>query len=235
MEQRTLRLGDIVDDYCPRERRITNHAIVAIVEDAIRLTRCTTCEHEHEYRHAREPRRRRKSSTAALFNEVLAGMGGTQLVPPDEASADDVPAAAAAAPAPVPATAPAPLPDATAESINGEQPAEPAVAANGETADRRVDDADLWPAHRTLIRATLPKLSNEPPPRPIPEFTMHQRSPKGRHQRNLRLLYGPQGDPFGRPLRPQDGQGRGGGQNGRGGAAQGSDKPRRRRRGGKRR
>src|SRR5262245_61791875 len=30
MEQRPLRLGDNVDDYCPRERRVTNHAIVAI-------------------------------------------------------------------------------------------------------------------------------------------------------------------------------------------------------------
>ena len=29
MEQRRLRLGDILDDYCPRERRVTNHAIVA--------------------------------------------------------------------------------------------------------------------------------------------------------------------------------------------------------------
>ena len=41
MEQRPLRLGDLVDDYCPRERRVTNHAIVAIVNDSIRQTRCT--------------------------------------------------------------------------------------------------------------------------------------------------------------------------------------------------
>ena len=34
MEQRSLRLGDLVDDYCPRERRVTNHVIVAIVDDA---------------------------------------------------------------------------------------------------------------------------------------------------------------------------------------------------------
>ena len=29
--QRQLRLGDILDDYCPRERRVTNHAIVAMI------------------------------------------------------------------------------------------------------------------------------------------------------------------------------------------------------------
>ena len=33
MEQRRLRLGDILDDYCPRERRVTNHAVVAMIED----------------------------------------------------------------------------------------------------------------------------------------------------------------------------------------------------------
>ena len=65
MEQRPLRLGDVVDDYCPRERRVTNHAIVAIVEDVIRQTRCTACDAEHPYKGAREPRLRRKPGTAA--------------------------------------------------------------------------------------------------------------------------------------------------------------------------
>ena len=48
MQQRQLRLGDIVDDYCPRERRVTNHAIVAMVEQDVKQTRCTTCDTEHE-------------------------------------------------------------------------------------------------------------------------------------------------------------------------------------------
>ena len=35
---------------------------------------------------------------------------------------------------------------------------------------------EIWPANRQLIRATLPRVEGEqPPPRPIPEFTMHQR------------------------------------------------------------
>ena len=57
----SLRLGDVVDDYCPRERRIANHVIVAIVEDQIRQTRCTTCDAEHEYKHAKVPRPRASS------------------------------------------------------------------------------------------------------------------------------------------------------------------------------
>src|ERR1700674_5614435 len=72
--QRQLRLGDILDDYCPRERRVTNHAVVAMVGPDVKQTRCSTCETEHEYKHARVPRQRRKSETpAALYSQVLAG------------------------------------------------------------------------------------------------------------------------------------------------------------------
>src|SRR3954447_19418391 len=75
MEQRRLRLGDIVDDYCPRERRVTNHAIVAMVEEDVKQTRCTTCDAEHPYKGCQAPRRRsRKDSTGTLYKEVLAGI-----------------------------------------------------------------------------------------------------------------------------------------------------------------
>jgi hypothetical protein len=60
MEQRSLRLGDLVDDYCPRERRVTNHVIVVLADDAIRQTRCHTCEAEHEYKGAKVPRKKLK-------------------------------------------------------------------------------------------------------------------------------------------------------------------------------
>src|SRR6478609_9130814 len=73
MEQRRLRLGDILDDYCPRERRLTNHAIVAMIEEDIKQTRCTTCDAEHAYKGGKLPKRRKKETTAALYNEVLAG------------------------------------------------------------------------------------------------------------------------------------------------------------------
>ena len=74
MQQRQLRLGDILDDYCPRERRLTNHAVVAMVGDTVKQTRCTTCDTEHEYKHAKVPRQRRKSDApAALYAQVAAG------------------------------------------------------------------------------------------------------------------------------------------------------------------
>src|SRR5438105_9132547 len=73
MQQRQLRLGDILDDYCPRERRVTNHAVVAMVGADVKQTRCTTCDAEHEYKHAKVPRQRRKADTpAALYAQVAA-------------------------------------------------------------------------------------------------------------------------------------------------------------------
>ena len=73
MQQRQLRLGDILDDYCPRERRVTNHAVVAMIGEDVKQTRCTTCDADHEYKHAKVPRQRRKTETpAALYSQVLA-------------------------------------------------------------------------------------------------------------------------------------------------------------------
>jgi hypothetical protein len=72
MQQRQPRLGDVVDDYCPRERRVTNHAIVAMVGDQVRLTRCTTCDAEHDYKEARvPPQRKKKDGSGALYQQVL--------------------------------------------------------------------------------------------------------------------------------------------------------------------
>src|SRR5882762_9108397 len=83
MQQRQLRLGDILDDYCPRERRVTNHAVVAMVGEDVKQTRCTTCDAEHEFKHAKVPRQRRKSETpAALYSQVLAN--GPKVVTHDQ-------------------------------------------------------------------------------------------------------------------------------------------------------
>src|SRR3954464_323470 len=73
MQQRQLRLGDILDDYCPRERRVTNHVIVAMIADDVKQVRCTTCDADHEYKHAKVPRQRRKTETpAVLYAQVAA-------------------------------------------------------------------------------------------------------------------------------------------------------------------
>ena len=83
MLPRQLRVGDLVDDYCPRERRLSNHAIVALVGEDVRQVRCTTCDAEHEYPRregaGRAARRRRVSRRpAAAARAVVAEAGAPE-------------------------------------------------------------------------------------------------------------------------------------------------------------
>ena len=101
MEQRRVRLGDVLDDYCPRERRVTNHVVVAIVDNDIKLTRCTTCDTEHPYKAARVPPRRQTRLVPALSNAgadgALIAAPATQAAPKPPPPADTPPAAASSA------------------------------------------------------------------------------------------------------------------------------------------
>src|SRR2546430_9956562 len=108
--QRQLRLGDILDDYCPRERRVTNHVVVAMVGPDVKQTRCATCDAEHEYKHAKVPRQRRKpASPAALYAQVVAGA-------PKRIAHEAAPGAAADVDAETPATDGRPEVDERAEA-----------------------------------------------------------------------------------------------------------------------
>jgi hypothetical protein len=178
MEQRPLRLGDIVDDYCPRERRVTNYAVVAMVEEDIKQTRCTTCDAEHPYKGGKAPRRRRKEAPT-LYKEVLAGKPET-----------DAPVVSSTAPTPVlesdgdgvvddddyrsdgnGESDPSPSPEALADS---EAPSDELTAdvATG-------SEPEEGPVHRPLIRATLPRPEGQKDARPLPEFTIRQAGGRG--------------------------------------------------------
>jgi hypothetical protein len=50
-----LRLGDVIDDYCVKCRRITNHSVVSLVASQAAKVRCRTCYHDHDYRHEQAP------------------------------------------------------------------------------------------------------------------------------------------------------------------------------------
>ena len=80
MQQRRFRPGDVLDDYCPRERRITDHAVVAMIDDRIKQTRCVVCDAEHEYKEGKVPPQRRKRPQSALFAQVLDGLQAPQRV-----------------------------------------------------------------------------------------------------------------------------------------------------------
>jgi hypothetical protein len=181
MQQRRLRPGDILDDYCPRERRLTDHAVVAMVENEVKQVRCTACDAEHEYKRGKMPTlRRKKDSVSAAYQEVLASVtsdpaiaqavGALRDEPLEAVVQADPPAGSAGAISPAPVQAsPVPAPKAA-----------PVVTHPGDAGAGQPRDAgsDGFRVHRRLIRATLPRPENQPVVRPIPEFTMHQ--PQGR-------------------------------------------------------
>ncbi len=171
MEQRRLRLGDILDDYCPRERRVTNHAVVAMIEEDVKQTRCTTCDAEHPYKGGREPRRRKKDAPAALYREVLADMPEA---PPQVASSPGQSPGVNA------------KREADDEAVDAEPTAEPTPEAETVEQDARV--ADEGPINRPLIRATLPRQDGQKEARPLPEFTVRHNGGRGsfRGDRNQR-------------------------------------------------
>ena len=184
MQDRRHRPGDVLDDYCPRERRITDHAIVAMIDDEIRRTRCGICDAEHEYKEGKVPAPRRKTQPPALFTQVLDNVNGsapkpTPAVPteladiPDAMSDEHTAVAVAAAPAPAVAAA-APIDE---PEPGDEQP------ADGEMPTEEEKEGGF---RRSLIRATFPRPDGQAPtPRAMPEFTiqsLHNR--RSNNQRN---------------------------------------------------
>lgn len=69
-----LRLGDVLDDFCVKCRRLTNHSIVSLISGAAAKVRCRTCYSDHDYRHEQAPPSKKDLKKAALFNEVLASV-----------------------------------------------------------------------------------------------------------------------------------------------------------------
>ncbi len=65
------RLGDIIDDYCVRCKRIMNHAVVSVLNREPAKVRCRTCHSDHDYRHEQVPPSKVDLRKAALFQEVL--------------------------------------------------------------------------------------------------------------------------------------------------------------------
>lgn len=79
-----FRLGDIIDDFCVKCRRLTNHAIVSLVDHDPAKVRCRTCYHDHDYRHEQAPPSKKDLKKQELFNEVLSAAAPT----PAAAAAD---------------------------------------------------------------------------------------------------------------------------------------------------
>jgi translation initiation factor IF-2 len=173
MEQRRLRLGDIIDDYCPRERRLSNHVIVAIIDDEVKQTRCTTCDADHPYKGARVPPKRKKiEAPAALYKQVLDNMQDRP-APEGDADATVTPGAVLRPAAPRSSQRRSAAASLAAESHADVEPAEPGPVPPVAAADTPpVQDDEEGPVHRPLIRATLPRPEGQVPERKAPDFTL---------------------------------------------------------------
>jgi hypothetical protein len=161
MQQRRLRLGDILDDYCPRERRITNHVVVAMIDEQVKQTRCSTCDAEHEYKAAKVPPSRKKRSDTTI------GGPADGLLRPPRATGDAEPLEEEPT-----------VDDGTSDSKETPLSPDEAIADAAPVAAEEAD-VDDGPVHRRLIRATLPRLDGQSPERRPPDFTVRQPGGRG--------------------------------------------------------
>jgi hypothetical protein len=232
MQQRRPRLGDVLDDYCPRERRVTNHVVVAMIEDDVKQTRCSTCDAEHEYKQARVPSPRRQKSVAALHDGAESFEAKPVLAAPARVIAEAEAEAEVETETDPDALIPAQSESFAAPSDNVPAP----MAASSETPvveelpDERMGE-DEGPVHRRLIRAALPRPEGYVPERKEPEFTIRQQGGRGggREVDGNSTSYRPKGG-----QRPGGfGHGGGGGQSRFGGQRHGSGQGQQRHGGGR--
>jgi hypothetical protein len=83
MLMRAARLGDDIDDFCVKCKRVMNHSVVSILNDAPAKVRCRTCHSDHDFRNEQPPPPKVDPRKAALFNQVLGNVTG---LPPEPAT-----------------------------------------------------------------------------------------------------------------------------------------------------
>ena len=83
MPARPPRLGDVIDDYCPRCRLLLNHDVASLLDGAVAKVTCRTCHNTHDYRNAEVPaKRKNKDEKKSIIDQVLAGMPPPPTPPP---------------------------------------------------------------------------------------------------------------------------------------------------------
>ncbi|HVV45460.1 MAG TPA: hypothetical protein VHC72_09645 [Bryobacteraceae bacterium] len=101
------RLGDDIDDFCVKCKRVMNHLVVSLLNDEPAKVRCRTCHNDHDFRHEQAPPPRVDARKAALIQQAMekaavATGNGTAAAADDPPSEEAAPAAE-----PVPAAKPA--------------------------------------------------------------------------------------------------------------------------------
>ncbi len=84
---REPRLGDDIDDYCVRCKRVMNHSIVSVISGEPAKVRCRTCHSDHDFRREQPPPPKVDLRKQAAFNEVLKKVDPSA----EEVAVDDPP------------------------------------------------------------------------------------------------------------------------------------------------
>jgi cytochrome c553 len=111
------RLGDDIDDFCVKCKRVMNHLVVSLLNDEPAKVRCRTCHGDHDFRHEQAPPPKIDARKAALIQQALekaaAAAGGADglvdglvdgLANGEIAPVAALPEAASVEPLPLPAT-----------------------------------------------------------------------------------------------------------------------------------
>lgn len=85
--KRAARLGDDIDDFCIKCKRVMNHSVVSILNNEPAKVRCRTCHNDHDFRHEQPPPPKVDPRKAALFNQVLANVTTAPAAAPEPVTA----------------------------------------------------------------------------------------------------------------------------------------------------
>jgi hypothetical protein len=92
LNNRPPRLGDLIDDHCPRCKRLMNHAIASFMGDKVVKVICQTCYTEHPFLEGKE---KKKAPKGTAFEQVMDKVAPSAA--PPEAPAAKKPKAASGA------------------------------------------------------------------------------------------------------------------------------------------
>ncbi len=68
-----VRLGDDIDDYCVKCKRVMNHLVVSILNDGPAKVRCKTCYSDHDFRFEQAPPPKEKKPP--VIKPLMAAVG----------------------------------------------------------------------------------------------------------------------------------------------------------------
>ncbi len=68
-----IRLGDDIDDFCIKCKRITNHVVVSLLNGEAAKVRCRSCYSEHDNRRKQAPPTKKELKKAAEAAAAILG------------------------------------------------------------------------------------------------------------------------------------------------------------------